>query len=89
MLETLISSGACKHIDQLSLEWHHFDFDSRYGHGAAPHLNVMVKLLKEECGLHQYWLHSPGGWPSVDTLYADMKVNIRYNLAAFKRLVPL
>jgi hypothetical protein len=85
MLESLISSGACRYMDQLSLEWHHFDFDSRYGHGASPHLNVMVQLLQQECDLHQYWIHSPGGWLSKDKLYVDMNVVLRYNLAAFRR----
>ena len=87
MLETLITSGACRTIDQLTLEWHHFGWDLRYGHGSDPHLNVLHRLLLEECGLHQFALHSPTGWPSNEKMFADMELPLYYNLASFRRKV--
>jgi FkbM family methyltransferase len=62
MLETLIRSGTCQKIVQLTLEWHHFGYDLRYGHGSDPHLNVLHRLLQDQCQLHQFALHSPTGW---------------------------
>lgn len=86
MLEHLIESGACRNVDQLTLEWHHYDYDLRYGASSTPMLNVLVKLLDEECGLVQFWLHDPTGWPSNEELYTQMGIVLRYNLAAFKRV---
>lgn len=86
MLESLITTGACRHLDQLSLEWHHYDFDIRYGSGASPHLNVFARLLQQECNLYQYWIATPGGSFSRDKLYVDMDIVLRYNLAAFRRV---
>ena len=83
MLEALIQSGACRVVDQISLEWHHYDFDLRYGASSNPQLNVLHTLLKEECGIQQFWLHDAIGWPSNEKIYADMKLILRYNLAAF------
>lgn len=85
MLETLISSGSCKHVGQITLEWHHFGFDLRYGHGSDPHLNVLHRMLRDECGLHQFALHSPTGWPSNEKMFSEMNLPLYYNLASFRR----
>lgn len=85
-LETMITSGACLNVDQLTLEWHHYDYDWRYGVTSSPHINVLVTLLKERCGLEQYWIHDDtGGWPANDKIYTEMKIKLMYNLAAFAR----
>lgn len=88
MLEGLIESGSCKNINQISLEWHHFDFDLRYGYSSVPHLNLYAKLLKEKCGLAQFWLHDNTGWPSNEELYIDMQLRLMYNLASYMRVKP-
>ena len=49
-------------------------------------LNVLVKLLDEECGLVQYSLYEPTGWPSNEEIYTQMDIVLRYNIAAFKRV---
>ena len=51
-LENLMDmTGGCPdYIDQISLEWHHFPFDPRYGYGASPPINTLVTLL-HACGL--------------------------------------
>jgi FkbM family methyltransferase len=85
ILETLIDSGTCQNITQLTLEWHHFGYDLRYGHGSDPHLNLLHRLLDEECGLHQFALHSPTGWPSNEKIFASMNLPLYYNLASFRR----
>jgi FkbM family methyltransferase len=83
MLENLIDSQTCQRIHQMTLEWHHYDFDLRYGASSVPHMNVLVQLLQKECGLHQFWIHDPIGWPSNELIYHEMHLTLRYNLASF------
>ena len=84
MLEGLIDSGVCDHIDQLTLEWHHYGYDTRYGPGSVPHLNVFVKLLNEKCSLSQFYIRDTVGWPANDEQFLDMKLTMMYNIASFK-----
>lgn len=87
MLEGLIESGACQRVNQIPIEWHHYDHDVRYGAASVPILNVFTKLLHETCGLSQFWIASPtGGWPSNEELYIDMQIKLMYNLASFMRI---
>ena len=86
MLEGLIDSGMCDKIYQMSLEWHHYGFDIRYGPASSPHLNVFVKLLREKCGLGQFFIHDNTGWPANDELFIDMKLTLMYNLASFMKI---
>lgn len=55
-LENLLDSiGGCPDfIKQISLEWHHFSWDSKYGEGASPSINAIVTLL-HTCGLKSFW----------------------------------
>jgi FkbM family methyltransferase len=86
LLEHLIENdpSLCRRVDQITLEWHHYDYDLRYGVGSNPQLNVIVKLLDYRCGLQQFWIHSKG-WPSNNKLYQDFGMTLYYNLASFKR----
>jgi FkbM family methyltransferase len=87
MLEGLIENGACKHVNQISLEWHHYGYDERYGAASVPILNLFTRLLTEKCGISQFWIHDPdGGWPSDAEEYFDMEIRIMYNLASFMRV---
>ena len=87
MLEGLIDSGMCDKIHQLTLEWHHYNYDTRYGPASVPHLNVFTKLLREKCGLAQFYLHDDVGWPANDELFIDMKLRLMYNIASFMKVV--
>lgn len=84
-LERMIDDLSCRQVDQLTLEWHHYDYDTRYGVTSNPQLNVMVALLKDRCGLEQYWAHESTGWPSNQKLYADMGMTLYYTLSSFMR----
>jgi FkbM family methyltransferase len=86
VLESLIQSGACRRINQIVLEWHHYDIDLRYGASSIPMLNVLVRLLQEQCGLSQFHVYTPGGWPSNEKIYGEMQIILRYNLASFMRV---
>ena len=56
-LENLFdSTGGCpSFIQQVSLEWHHFGWDTRYGEGSSPSINTIVTLL-HACGLKTFWM---------------------------------
>lgn len=56
-LENLLdSSGGCpSFINQVTLEWHHFSWDARYGEGSAPSINAIATLL-HTCGLQNIWM---------------------------------
>ena len=84
-LETMIDDLSCRKVDQLVLEWHHYDHDTRYGVTSNPQINVLVALLKERCGLEQFWTHGSKGWPSNQKIYADMGMTLYYTLSSFKR----
>jgi FkbM family methyltransferase len=84
-LETMIDDLSCRKVDQLVLEWHHYDHDVRYGVTSNPQINVLVALLKERCGLEQFWIHGSKGWPSNQKLYAEMGMTLYYSLSSFKR----
>lgn len=88
--QMLDSHGGCPDfIQQLTLEWHHYWFDPRYGQGSSPPLNAIVTLL-HACGLRQFYTHSPGGWPSADPLYHKLQLHdVRYNIASFRREHPV
>ena len=55
-LENLLdsSAGCPDFIKQISLEWHHFSWDARYGEGASPSINAIATLL-HTCGLKNFW----------------------------------
>ena len=84
-LETMIDDLSCRKVDQLTLEWHHYDYDVRYGVTSNPQINVLVALLKERCGLEQFWVHGSHGWPSNQKEYAEMGMTLRYTFSSFKR----
>jgi len=84
-LETMIDDLSCRKVDQLVLEWHHYDHDVRYGVTSTPQINVLVALLKQRCGLEQFWVHGSHGWPSNQKQYAEMGMNLYYTLSSFRR----
>ena len=55
-LENLLdsSNGCPAFISQITLEWHHFSWDMRYGEGSNPSMNAISTLL-HTCGLKLIW----------------------------------
>jgi len=88
-LEQLIEDGdRCTRIDQLTAEWHHYDFDSRYGGGASPVIAVFDEMLSKRCGLElAYVLNKNGGAMAGDQICIDQDIKLRYNLATYVRNV--
>uniref|UniRef100_A0A7S1X159 Methyltransferase domain-containing protein n=1 Tax=Tetraselmis chuii TaxID=63592 RepID=A0A7S1X159_9CHLO len=86
-LEHAFDNLGCLPVDQLTIEWHHFAYDPRYGGGASPQVNPIVSKLSS-CGLHQFWRHLNTGWLSQDIarFEKDGLHDIRYNLGSFKRV---
>lgn len=85
-LEHALEHGNLERVSQLSIEWHHYDFDARYGGGSTPPINTIVALLNR-VGLHQFHIHDDiGGWPSTGREYWEKGITLRYNLASFLRV---
>ena len=72
-------------IKQITLEWHHFPIDPRFGEGSSPHINQLSTLL-HACGLESFWTIISQGYRSWDKIFDDLKMrDIRYNLQGFHR----
>jgi FkbM family methyltransferase len=85
-LEHALEHDNLRNVSQLSVEWHHYDFDSRYGGGSVSSINAIVALLQEQ-GLHQFYIHNDiGGWPGTGREYWEKGITLRYNLASFIRI---
>jgi FkbM family methyltransferase len=85
-LEHALEHDNLRNVSQLSVEWHHYDFDSRYGGGSVSSINAIVALLQEQ-GLHQFYIHDDiGGWPGTGRDYWEKGITLRYNLASFMRI---
>ena len=84
-LEKMIDDLSCRQVDQLTMEWHHYDYDSRYGVTSNPQRNLIVALLAERCGLEQFWTDGEGR-PSNKKLYTEMGMRLHYALSSFKRV---
>jgi FkbM family methyltransferase len=86
-LEKMIDDLSCRKVDQITMEWHHYNHDIRYGVTSSPQRNLIVALLSERCGLEQFWTHDGAkGWPSNQKLYAEMGITLYYTLTSFKRV---
>ena len=83
-LEQAVDEGSLGNVDQLTVEWHHYDFDSRYGGGSSPAINALVALMDKMYGLKQFHIHMDnGGWPSLEKEYYQRGIRLYYNLASF------
>jgi len=84
-LEQIFDTFGCPPCDQLTLEWHHFPLDSRYGAGSSPPINAINTVLRK-CGFVQFHHHVAGGWPAGEAYFYQMGLHdIRYNLATYIR----
>jgi FkbM family methyltransferase len=82
-LEKMIDDLSCRLVDQLTMEWHHYNYDTRYGISSNPQRNILVALLNDRCGLEQF--EQMGGWPSNIKQYTEMGMTLYYTLTSFKR----
>ena len=53
-LESALDDFDCPPVDQMSIEWHHFSFDMRYGGGSSPEINAIAMYLHDRCNVKQY-----------------------------------
>lgn len=82
-LEQLLDHYGCPPCDQITMEWHHFTFDQRYGAGSSPSINAISTVLRS-CGFRQFYHYTAGGWPSSEYKYAFMgMMDVRYNIVSF------
>ncbi len=89
-LEEAVDTSALDHVQQVTLEWHHFAEDVRYGLGSSGSQNAISTVFKA-LGLELFFVYphnDHSGWDSTDyqliTRYPGGKFN--YNLASWLRL---
>ena len=61
-LERALDDGVLSKVSQLTVEWHHMGYDTRYGAGSDPHIAAIARLMKDEADLHVLMTHNEGGW---------------------------
>jgi len=91
-LEHMLDTMGCPDFaNQITLEWHHFSIDSRYGEGSSPQINSIVTMLNA-CKMKLFWRRNDNrsnfgnGWFSNDRIFYDLRMHdVRYHLASFKR----
>ncbi|KAG5183432.1 methyltransferase domain-containing protein [Tribonema minus] len=74
VLEDALDSLGCLPAKQVTLEWHHYAFDPRYGGGSSPSVNTIVNIM-HACGLKMFWRHSTTGWMSPEPRYKEAGLN--------------
>merc|ERR1712070_1320622 len=86
LLEQMFDTYGCPPTDQITLEWHHFTFDPRYGAGSSPAINAINTML-HKCGFRQFHHFLVGGWTSDDPIFLKVGMDdVRYNIASFVRV---
>ena len=85
--------GCPDFIEQLTVEWHHFGIDPRFGEDSNPDINVLSTML-HACGLKTFWVGTPTdperkgrkSWKSMDKIHHDLEMyDVRYALQSFHR----
>jgi len=83
-MENILDNG-CPPVDQISVEYHHFSFDMRYGGPASPEVNTMAMLL-HVCGLRQFQIdYTNGGFPDPSKVYKKFGAKLFFNTMTFAR----
>ena len=86
-LEQLLDTMGCPPVNQLTMEWHHFTFDARYGAGSSPSINAISTVLRS-CGFKQFFHYTPGGWPTsvYEYHFNGNGPDMRYNIVSFIKI---
>ena len=61
-LESAIDAYDCPPVAQMSIEWHHYSFDPRYGGGSSREMNAIVTYLHDRCNVQTYQGEDDGGY---------------------------
>lgn len=70
-LESTIDDFDCPPISQMSVEWHHYSMDPRYGGGSSPEMNSIVTYLHDRCKIRTYQGEEDGGYCSTKLFAKD------------------
>eukprot|EP00037_Helgoeca_nana_P017474 m.165644 g.165644 ORF g.165644 m.165644 type:complete len:422 (-) comp24007_c1_seq1:318-1583(-) len=83
-LEQAIDTSSLWGVAQLTLEWHHFTTDPRYGTGSSPSINALQTALSA-MGLEVMSVNYFGGWPSDVLAFDQQKLELWYNVISLIR----
>merc|ERR1712195_407137 len=85
-LESALDDFDCPPVEQMSIEWHHYNFDSRYGGGASPEMNAIATYLHDRCNVKQYQIaFESGGWEDNFEWLKDAYLQLRFNTGSYMR----
>jgi len=85
-LESALDDFDCPPVEQMSIEWHHYNFDSRYGGGASPEVNAIATYLHDRCNVKQYQITMDnGGWEDNFEWLKDAYLQLRFNTGSYMR----
>jgi hypothetical protein len=86
-LENAIDHFGCSlPVDQLSIEWHHFTFDHRYGGTSSPQISGILAPL-HLCGYRTFQRdYEHGGFPDDAKFFVDMNYPLRYTTTSIVKV---
>jgi FkbM family methyltransferase len=86
-LEEAVDTSALLGVDQLTLEWHHYGYDGRYGMGSSPSINALSTVMSA-FGLELFWKFSQNGWESTSASLHNRwpEGDFVYNLGSYMRV---
>eukprot|EP00462_Mataza_sp_D1_P021677 CAMPEP_0175132808 /NCGR_PEP_ID=MMETSP0087-20121206/7276_1 /TAXON_ID=136419 /ORGANISM="Unknown Unknown, Strain D1" /LENGTH=406 /DNA_ID=CAMNT_0016415195 /DNA_START=72 /DNA_END=1292 /DNA_ORIENTATION=+ len=77
-LEDAIDKFGCPPVTQMSIEWHHYTFDQRYGGGSSPEQNAVIAPL-DLCGMRMWQRdYDDGGFPDDARYFLEAGLTLRY-----------
>jgi hypothetical protein len=86
-LQSAIDDFDCPPVDQMTVEWHHFNFDPRYGGGSSPEINVLATYIHDRCNMRQYQVNfANGGFVDSSRWAKDAGLVLRYNTGSFVKV---
>ncbi len=84
-LEQALDSMGCPPVDQMSIEYHHYTFDNRYGGVSTPEVNTLTTMLYS-CGIKGYQIdYHDGGFPDGSPLWEKYGLKLYFNTASYAR----
>jgi len=88
-LESAIDDYDCPPVSQMSVEWHHFSFDPRYGGGSSREINSIVTYLHDRCNFKTFQKDDEdGGFCASNLWVKDSGLRLCYTTTSLVAVPP-
>jgi hypothetical protein len=87
-LESAIDEYDCPPVSQMSIEWHHYSFDPRYGGGSSREMNSIVTYLHDRCNVKTYQGEEEGGYCINKAFAKDSGLRMCYMTTSLMTVPP-